>query len=345
MEFFHIADIHLGAKNRMLAVDKQELLKSERIETLKDFFMQAKEENVAFILIAGDLFHSKSPQAKLVKNFFEVVRLFELPVIYVKGNHDEKWDGQTPPNFIILDEQKPCISIGDVDIWTAIDDRVIRTNIDKTRKNILVLHGNIENPNDNDYVDIKEYIDLPFDYIAMGHIHSFEPISIYGKNFVYSGSLFSNGFDECGAKGFVRVSMDNNTTFQFCPLKGRYFRICKVDKGNAYGTREIIHKIQEAFANENVKKSDMVRVELLGYFEEDEDKNLTMINDAFFEQFYFEFVDKTKLKIDIEKLKMEKLSFKAEFIKLVEESGLSDDEKSAICVTGIEALKGEDLSL
>lgn len=345
MKFFHVADIHLGAKNRALTPQKQELLKSERLEALRDFFVRAKDENVDFVVIAGDLFHSKSPQAKLVKNFFDMVAQSGLCVVYIKGNHDEKWEGQVPQNFIILDENKPCISIGDVDIWSAIDDKIIRSNIDKSRKNILVLHGNIENPSDNDYVDVKNYIDIPFDYVAMGHIHSFAPISLYGKSFVYSGSLFSNGFDECGEKGYVEVLIDKKTSFQFCPLNGRCFKICKVDKGNAKTTREIIQKIEEAFERDNVRKCDIVRVELYGYFEEDEDKNLTMINSAFFEQFYFEIIDKTKLKIDLEKLKAESLSFKAEFIKLVEESELSEEDKTAICLVGIEALKGEDLSL
>lgn len=345
MNFFHIADVHIGAKNKVLTAEKQDLLKSERLEALKDLFLQAKQDNISFILIAGDLFHSKSPQQKMVKNFFDMVENYAEPVIYIKGNHDEKWEGQAPSNFIILDETRPCISIGDVDIWSAIDSKIIRANIDKTRKNILMLHGNIENSNDNDFVDIKDYIDLPFDYVAMGHIHSFKAFNFYGKNFVYSGSLFSNGFDECGEKGFVKVSLNDKTTFEFCPLKGRYFKICEVDKGDVTDTRGIIEKIREAFVRDNVRKYDMVRAVLIGYFEEDEDKNLTMIKNAFFEQFYFEVVDKTKLKIDLEKLKKESLSFKAEFIKLVEESDLPEEDKTAVCLIGIEALKGEDLSI
>lgn len=345
MDFLHIADVHIGAKNKVLNAEKQELLKSERLEALKDLFLQAKQNNISFILLAGDLFHSKSPQQKLVKNFFDMVQNFASPVIYVKGNHDEKWEGQAPANFVILDQTRPCISVGNVDIWSAIDSKIIRANLDKSRKNILMLHGNIENANDNDFIDIKDYVDLPFDYVAMGHIHSYKAFNFYGKSFVYSGSLFSNGFDECDEKGYVKVSVDDKTKFEFCPLKGRYYKICNVDKTDARDSREIIEKIREAFARDNVRKYDLVRVVLSGYFEEDEDKNLTMIKNAFFEQFYFEIVDKTRLKIDIEKLKKESLSFKAEFIKLVEESELSDEDKTAVCLIGIEALKGEDLSI
>ena len=63
-----------------------------------------------------------------------------------------------------------------------------------------------------------------------------------------------------------------------------------MDKGDVTDTRGIIEKIREAFVRDNVRKYDMVRAVLIGYFEEDEDKNLTMIKNAFFEQFYFEVI-------------------------------------------------------
>ena len=345
MNFIHMADLHIGAKNKLLPSDKQELLKSERLQALSDLFLQAKNCENEFMVICGDLFHSKTPQPKLVKQFFELVKNFSLPVIYVKGNHDEKWQGEYPDNFIILNQDRPCVSVGEVDVWSAIDSRIIKENFDKKRKNILLLHGNIENPSDNDYVDIKGYLDIPFDYVAMGHIHTFKAFSFYGKNFVYSGSLFSNGFDECDEKGYVQVSMESKSQFKFIPLAGRYFRVCQVDKTGLKTTSEIVESINEQFATKKIKPADLVRVELIGYFEEDEDLNLTMIKNAFLQQFYFEIIDKTRLKIDLEKLKNESLSFKAEFIKLVEESDLSPEDKTSVCLVGIEALKGEDLSL
>ena len=62
--------------------------------------------------------------------------------------------------------------------------------------------------------------------------------------------------------------------------------------------------------------------------------------------FYIEIVDKSKLKIDIEKYKNELLSFKAELINLVEnQEELDEQQKSLICQLAIEALKGDDLSI
>ena len=61
--------------------------------------------------------------------------------------------------------------------------------------------------------------------------------------------------------------------------------------------------------------------------------------------FYIEIVDNSKLKIDINSLKNETLSFKNEFISLVENSELTESLKQEIINLGIEALKGEDFSL
>jgi len=65
----------------------------------------------------------------------------------------------------------------------------------------------------------------------------------------------------------------------------------------------------------------------------------------FEDYFYIEIENQTTLEIDFDKIKSEKLSFKYEFINLVENSELSEDEKNAVCRIGIEALKGEDLSI
>ena len=56
-------------------------------------------------------------------------------------------------------------------------------------------------------------------------------------------------------------------------------------------------------------------------------------------------MDKTKIVFDLEKYANEKLSLKAEFINTVMSSQLSEEEKQQICLTGIEVLKGEEVSL
>ena len=175
MKILHTADIHIGAKNSKLPSDKQMIIKNENLYQIERFFNVAKSQGYDAILICGDLFHTKNLSNKIVTNFFDNVKNYSKPVIYIKGNHDEKFDyASLPENFIYLNENRPYFELQNVVFWATLNKDFIKEKFDKSKKNILLLHGNIENQNDNDYIDIKLYLEIPFDYIAMGHIHQFK---------------------------------------------------------------------------------------------------------------------------------------------------------------------------
>ena len=92
-------------------------------------------------------------------------------------------------------------------------------------------------------------------------------------------------------------------------------------------------------------KNFAYRIVFTGYYEENEKLNFLEVRQLMQDFFYFEFVDNSKLKLNFEKFKNEKLSFKAEFINLVEDANLNEDEKNSILTTGLEALQGDDLSI
>ena len=347
MKILHMADLHLGAKNSKLPSDKQSQMKSESLLQLQQLFNIAKDENYDVILICGDLFHSKQITDKVRNMFVECLKTFNKPVIYINGNHDEIFFEKEffPENFIYLNSENPCFEIEDVVFWTEFDRETMETNFNNKKHNILLLHGNIENPSDNDYIDIEQYKDIKFDYVAMGHTHSYKVFDINKTPYVYSGSLFSNGFDECGEKGYVRLEIGKRIDYQFIPFAKRKYAICECDITDARGYYSILNKIRQILLNLNITKDDLIRVVLTGEYDEGLDKNITVISQTFNHLFYFEIVDKSRIKIDFEKLKNEVLSFKAEFINLVERSSNSDENKNLICKLGIEALNGEDLSI
>ena len=97
--------------------------------------------------------------------------------------------------------------------------------------------------------------------------------------------------------------------------------------------------------SQNVSYKDLLRVILRGTYEEDFEKSVEIIKEHFSKYFYFEVVDESRMKLNIEKIKNEKLSFKYEFISLVENSMLDEEDKQKICEIGLEALKGEGLNL
>lgn len=346
MKILHTADIHLGAKNVKLSLDKQNQLKIEQNLLISKLFEDAYNQDYDIVLICGDLFHSKTVSSKVATNFFKAVEDFSRPVLYIKGNHDEKFVfSQMPKNFIVLDENNPNFQLNNTIFWGQVSPKFIAEHMDTNKSNILLLHGDIKNRNDRDYVDLNSYLSLPFNYIALGHIHS-EEITKFGDIPVaYPGCLFSNGFDEVGAKGYIEVLLDENGIIEkfveFCTYS---YKIVECDITGLIYYKDILKKASDSL--KDCKQKDLVRLILTGYYSEECEKYpSSLLNELSNDYFYIEILDKSKLQIDFEKIKNEELSFKAEFLLLVEKGDEDEDTKNKICQIGIEALRGDDLSI
>lgn len=345
MKILHTADVHLGAKNIRLTLDRQAFLKEQQLKLLKAMFDRAYDEDFDAILICGDLFHTKNLPAKVLAHFYSAVENYQRPVLYVKGNHDEKFDfSALPKNFIVLDENRPFYKYQNVVFWGQIDILTIQNSIDYNNINVLLLHGNIKNKNDRDYVDLQSYASLKFDYIALGHVHSYEVFNINNTVASYPGSLFSNGFDEAGDKGYVEVNLEKNkVAVDFKNLPSSRYMLCRCDITDLEVFQDILAQVKNSLSSCN--KRDIVRLILTGYVSENCNKFIYELNNVLSDYFYIEIIDNTKLKIDYDKIKNEELSFKAEFLLLVENSEEDDFSKNKICQLGIEALRGDDISL
>lgn len=348
MKILHTADIHLGAKNIKLPLDKQTEIRNEQNLLITKLFQKAYQEDYDIVLICGDLFHAKNVQSKIVANFFKAVENFSRPVLYVKGNHDERFDFNItlPSNFIMLDNYNPFYRLDNVVFFGQVAPDIIEKYYDKTLKNILLLHGDINNRTSSDFVDINIYTSkYHFDYIALGHVHSSSKFDIAGVEAAYPGSLFSNGFDETGDKGYIEVIVEDNVKVNFVSYPSRHYCIVNCDITGLANYSDIINKIKNEL-KDNCSRDDLARVILSGYYTEDSEKYIHSIErDLKDSYYYFELVDNTKLKIDFEKIKNEDLSFQAEFLLLVENEEKDEELKNKICQLGIEALRGDDISI
>ncbi len=345
MKILHTADWHLGSKNIKLPAYQQKVLREEGIINIQRFFDEAYSQGYDAVLICGDLFNTKSVTQKLYNAFISAIKNFARPVLYVQGNHDENVfaDKNSPENFYILDKNNPKISINGVNFYSQTEAQTI----DQSQTNILLLHGNIETMGDNDYVNISQFLPYNFTYIALGHIHQMKKYKKDNNVFAYSGSLFSNGFDECGDKGFLEVIIENKVVekVEFKPFANRRFMICECDISSCQNSNQIIKKIEEELAHNCITTKDIVRAVIKGSYQENAEKSVEYIKRHFNNFFYFELKDESTLKLDIEKIKQEKLSFKYEFITLVENSDLPQEDKKLICEIGLDALKGEEINI
>lgn len=344
MRIIHVADVHLGASNRKLSSSLQKNLKLENANRLKFVFEYADKINAGAIIISGDLFHSKNPSNQLVKFFVEILSSCKIPVFYVKGNHDEDFTfTDVGGNFKIFDKYFSSVELEEgVVISGQSGNQLDLPPLNPNKFNVVLMHGDIHSKG-NDYIDLSLCKNKNINYLALGHIHSYENGRLDTKGrYVYSGCLTGNGFDECGEKGFVILDTQSGQ-IEFKEIKGKKFVFERLDITNFKGYEDLDKKIETLLKKYSF--DDFIRLELFGEYEEDQDKFIGILTNKYSNLYsYFEIIDKSKIELDAQKLRKEVLSFKAEFLKLVfDDPNLTDDEKNEVCRLGISALRGDDI--
>lgn len=215
----HTADLHLGIKN--INSDSRS---KDCFETLAYIVHLCNAKSVDFLLIAGDLFDSYSPDVSTVNYVAEVLGgLLVTKVIISPGNHD--YICTQSPYKRNLWNNNIYIFQGNMDFFEfnirnqrvriyggAFTDKYSQSSIMQQRKvmrdlaiNIGVFHGELvmEKGKSNFSPITKEQIqNNRFDYTALGHIHKRSEVltTDYGC-FSYSGCPEGQGFDECGING------------------------------------------------------------------------------------------------------------------------------------------------
>jgi DNA repair protein SbcD/Mre11 len=220
MKFTHMADCHVGGWRE----DKLNALGIEYFRKAIDISLQ---ENVGFVIIAGDLFDVAMPGFDIINTVAkELNRLREnnVNVYLIPGSHDCSSTGKTALN--ILESADLCKDVnklkdGQLQFFqdktgtklTGILGRrggmerndYINLEMDSIEKEegfkIFLFHTAIEEfkPKDLDKVECMSVVDFPknFNYYAGGHVHYIYDVvkEGYGK-IVYPGPLFPNNFKE-----------------------------------------------------------------------------------------------------------------------------------------------------
>ena len=362
MKIIHCADIH--ADSKMESNFSKEQAKERRGEIVGTFAKMvefAGENGVKVIIIAGDLFDTKTSVQKSIKaSIADIIsRYSQIDFLYLRGNHDEDTDFATDeklPNLKRFSKEKwTKYSYGNVEIYgrefgkSQIPVSAYSELVPDLKKvNIITLHGNIKGGDEKDGapdIMLEKLMNQKIDYVALGHIHKYGTgkLDLHG-NWCYPGCLEGRGFDECGEKGFVLLDINDEngqiaTEFVTSCAKRRIHEI-EVALNGAMSVSEIKNKIKES--SEDVPGTDIVRILLKGDVSEETKIN---INEDFFREmfsrdFYFiDVKDKTRPEIDYKNYEND-ISLKGEFIRLVkEQADLSDDEKIQVIMTGIKALQ------
>jgi len=276
VKFAHIADVHLGGW-------KQQPLQDLNLESFKMAIESCINENVEFVLMAGDIFDSAFPPIDVLKETFAEFKKLKdanIPCFIIAGSHDYSVSGKT---FLdVLEKAGFCKNVADIEekegklilnptIHEGVaiygypgktsglevaDLRRVVLNEAPGMFKIFMLHTTIDKAVGNLPIDSLKTEEVPSaDYYAMGHLH----IDFQYENFVYPGPIYPNNFQELEDLQHGRFYIvDTNNSLGQGPLKRIDLKIrdvvsihIEVDNGFK-ATDQIIEEIEKKDVEEKI---------------------------------------------------------------------------------------------
>lgn len=357
MKLIHCADIHLDSRMQTHMPERQASARNAEItKTFLRLTEYAKENGIRAVLIAGDLFDTQRTSRNTVSMVLHAISVTpEVDYLYLRGNHDEALsalaDQDLPKNLKLFSDQWQSFCYDDVCIHgieiTAQNAHILYDDIplQEDRKNIVMLHGQVSTQSGPDMINLTKLRDKNIQYLALGHLHTFQAEMLHaGCVYCYPGCLEGRGFDECGPKGFALLDTDARQMVpSFVPFSKRALHRVEVDITGCATNSAVYEVLKQKVAG--ISHDDMVECVLTGHYTVDANLSASYLQNLVAQDFYFAKIKNTStLAIDPADYKND-ISLKGEFIRLVLASDRTEEEKSAIIRTGLQALSEEDITL
>jgi DNA repair protein SbcD/Mre11 len=227
--FLHAADLHLGSPLQGLAQKDEGVarrLAGASRAAFEDLVTRALEENVAFAVIAGDVFDGDWKDASIGLFFNRQLARFSnrrIPTFFLRGNHDADnvvtrslpW-----PDRVVEFSTRRAETHRIAELEVALHGRGFpRRDVGENYAldypapvpgwfNIGVLHTACGRTGHENYAPCTpaDLAGRGYDYWALGHVHAFEIVS-KDPWIIYPGNLQGRSVRECGEKGAVIVEV------------------------------------------------------------------------------------------------------------------------------------------
>jgi len=229
MKFLHAADIHLDSPLAGIArrgTIPEYVTRDCTRQAFRNLIDLAITEDVAFLLIAGDLYDNDWKDFSTGLFFNEQMRRLARPCILVKGNHDAasviSRQLTLPPNVIEFSSRKvdrwASDELGVVVHGRSFPDRHILEDFSENypgpeagRFSIAMLHTSAEDKGEHEVYapcSVAGLVAKGYDYWALGHIH--ERRVLHERPYVvFPGNIQGRHVREEGAKGATLVEVEN----------------------------------------------------------------------------------------------------------------------------------------
>ena len=231
--FIHTADIHLDSPLKGLSGqegDAAERIRTATREAFTDLVDQALQEEIAFVIIAGDLYDGDWRDYQTGLYFIrQVARLAEagVSVFLLYGNHDAESQITRrlilPNNVKTFSAQIPeTFQLAEHDValhGQSYRQRDIADNLvqaypepDAGKFNIGVLHtglGGMGGHANYAPCTLDELVNKGYDYWALGHVHQSAILHTH-PHVIFPGNLQGRHIRETGPKGAFLVTVEDN---------------------------------------------------------------------------------------------------------------------------------------
>ncbi len=270
VRILHTSDVHIGAPFEFLGTRGEEQRRAVR-ETFERITRRAREEGYHVLLVAGDLFDDA--YAAVDRDVAFVINCLAAAgpgcrVVMLPGSHDH-W----APGSVYEREQARFEAAGNVSIITpeqgivTIDEHSLAVHgtaltsphvtsdlVDglaperKMRWNVAVAHGAVVGAS-ADYGPEENPINLDqlragFDYLALGHWHSFRIVREKAPPAVYSGAPELIARDQVGAGSVVSLTLsEGGASFERVPVGKRRIERTGVECTGLNTTEELVSRI------------------------------------------------------------------------------------------------------
>lgn len=232
VKFLHTADWHLGIKYAKLGLNAEKA-REIRIRTVKNLMTLAKENNVDFIIIAGDLFDNNEVDRGLIEVMLDIIaQIAPIPVYILPGNHDpltrdslyldSSWKSL---NNVVIFENKEPIEIPERNVTLypcPVTQKQTRSDLTEWIKamnesiSIGIAHGNLQIEgfiDDSNFpIDPERVEKSGLDYLALGEWHSLRKYG--GKDgvirTVYPGTPETTKFGESDSGKTVIIEIEKH---------------------------------------------------------------------------------------------------------------------------------------
>lgn len=290
MKFLHAADIHLDSPLLRVAQRSEgtagAALKDCTRRAFVDMIDLAIDEDVAFVMIAGDLYDADWKDYSTGLFFAEQMKRLDRPCFIVRGNHDAQsviTRSLHPPGNVHIFSSRTCETVTLPDFGVAIHgrsfpDRAVSEDLAVAYPpripglvNIGLLHTSAEGSADHDTYapcTVSTLLSKEYDYWALGHVHARQ---VLHKDpwVVFPGNLQGRSIRETGAKGCAIVEIEDGrvVTVEHRVVDVLRWASLAVDATRADDITELLDRIRQGLADA-VKAADsrplLVRVVLSG---------------------------------------------------------------------------------